>query len=37
MKPYSRHQIETLLDKFMAGKTTIEEESLHFARQIYGG
>lgn len=28
MKPYSRHQIETLLDKFMAGKTTIEEESL---------
>lgn len=26
MKPYSRHQIETLLDKFMAGKTTIEEE-----------
>ena len=28
MKPYSRHQIEALLDKFMAGKTTIEEESL---------
>jgi len=28
MKPYSRHQIETLLDKFMVGKTTIEEESL---------
>lgn len=28
MKPYSRHQIEVLLDKFMAGKTTIEEESL---------
>lgn len=28
MKPYSRHQIEDLLDKFMAGKTTIEEESL---------
>ena len=26
MKPYSRHQIEALLDKFMAGKTTIEEE-----------
>ena len=28
MKPYSRHQIEVLLDKFMAGKTSIEEESL---------
>ncbi len=28
MKQYSRHQIEALLDKFMAGKTTIEEESL---------
>lgn len=28
MKPYSRHQIEVLLDKFMAGKTTIEEEAL---------
>ena len=28
MKPYSRHQIEALLDKFMAGKTSIEEESL---------
>ena len=28
MKPYSRHQIEALLDKFMAGKTTIEEESM---------
>ena len=28
MKPYSRHQIEALLDKFMVGKTTIEEESL---------
>ena len=28
MKPYSRHQIEALLGKFMAGKTTIEEESL---------
>ena len=28
MKPYSRHQIEALLDKFMAGKTTVEEESL---------
>lgn len=28
MKPNSRHQIEALLDKFMAGKTTIEEESL---------
>lgn len=28
MKPYSRHQIEALLNKFMAGKTTIEEESL---------
>ena len=28
MKPYSRHQIEVLLDNFMAGKTTIEEESL---------
>ena len=28
MKPCSRHQIEALLDKFMAGKTTIEEESM---------
>lgn len=28
MKQYSRHQIEALLDKFMAGKTTIEEEAL---------
>lgn len=28
MKPYSRHQIEELLNKFMEGNTTIEEESL---------
>lgn len=28
MKPYSQHQIEELLNKFMEGNTTIEEESL---------
>mgnify|MGYP004505637067 CR=1 FL=1 len=28
MKPYSQHQIEELLTKFMEGNTTIEEESL---------
>ena len=28
MKPYSQHQIEGLLNKFMEGNTTIEEESL---------
>ena len=28
MRPYSQHQIEELLNKFMEGNTTIEEESL---------
>ena len=28
MKRYSQHQIETLLDKFMDGQTTVEEEAL---------
>ena len=28
MKRYSQHQIKTLLDKFMDGQTTVEEEAL---------
>ena len=27
MKRYSQHQIEALLDKFMDGQTTVEEET----------
>ena len=28
MKRYSQHQIKALLDKFMDGQTTVEEEAL---------